>query len=144
MFLNIARSSKAKYKERKSLVTMSKFSPQNCVFYWTEFRRTVLKQPIRIEYLIKQKPRGALALQVNRIAGRQKLDWQLASFRQTLIFVDKNLDIHNWKGDHFFKRRSLIKLFFEPQTKLDFSSSNPNNFYILTSNTITDKCTLVS
>ena len=26
-----------------------------------EIRRTVLKQPIRIEYLIKQKPRGALA-----------------------------------------------------------------------------------
>ena len=144
MFLNIVPSSNTKYKERKSLVTMSKFSPQNCVFYWTEFRRTVLKQPIRIEYLIKQKPRGALALQVNRIADRQKLDWQLASFRQTLIFVDKNLDIHNWKGDHFLKRRSLIKLFFEPQTKLDFSSSNPNNFYILTSNTITDKCTLVS
>ena len=32
----------------------------------------------------------------------------------------------------------------EPQTKLNFSSSNPNNFYILTSNTITDKCTIVS
>ena len=32
---------------------------------------------------------------------------------------------------------------FEPQTKLNFSSSNPNNFYVLTSNTITDKYTLV-
>ena len=41
--------------------TVSKFSPQNCVFYQTEIRGTVLKQPIRIEYLIKQKPRGALA-----------------------------------------------------------------------------------
>ena len=144
MVPNFVLSSKAKCEERKSLPTMSNFYPQNCVFYQIKIRRTVLKQPIRIEYLIKQKPRGALALQVNRIADRQKLDWQLASFRQTLIFVDKNLDIHNWKGDHFLKRRSLIKLFFEPQTKLDFSSSNPNNFYILTSNTITDKCTLVS
>ena len=33
--------------------------------------------------------------------------------------------------------------FFEPHTNLNFSSSNPNNFHILTSNTITDKCTLV-
>ena len=134
-----------KVREKKKFAYHVKdFFLQNCAFYRMEIRRTVLKQPIRIEYLIKQKPRGALALQVNRIADRQKLDWQLASFRQTLIFVDKNLDIHNWKGDHFLKRRSLIKLFFEPQTKLDFSSSNPNNFYILTSNTITDKCTLVS
>ena len=30
-----------------------------------EIRRTVLKQPIRIEYLIKQKLRGAFALQIN-------------------------------------------------------------------------------
>ena len=44
---------------------MSIFFPQNCVFYRIEIRRTVLKQPIRIEYLIKQKPRGALVLQVN-------------------------------------------------------------------------------
>ena len=41
--------------------TVSKFSPQNCVFYRTEIHGTVLKQPIRIEHLIKQKPRGALA-----------------------------------------------------------------------------------
>ena len=33
--------------------------------------------------------------------------------------------------------------FFESQTKLIFSSSNPNNFYVLTFYTITDKCTLV-
>ena len=33
--------------------------------------------------------------------------------------------------------------FFQPQTNLKFISSNPNNFYILTSNTITDKCTSV-
>ena len=39
---------------------MSKFSPQNCVFCRTEFHGKVLKQPIRIEYLTKQKPRGAL------------------------------------------------------------------------------------
>ena len=49
----------AKCKEKKSLPTVSKFSPQNCVFYQTEIHETVLKQPIRIEYLIKQKPRGA-------------------------------------------------------------------------------------
>ena len=47
---------------------MSIFPPLNCVFYGMEIRRTLLKQPIRIEYLIKMKPRGALALQVNRIA----------------------------------------------------------------------------
>ena len=44
---------------------MSIFFPQNCVFYRIEIRRTVLKQPIRIEYLIKQKLRGAFALQIN-------------------------------------------------------------------------------
>ena len=55
----------AKCEERKSLPTMSIFFPQVCAFYRIEFRSTVLKQPIGIEYLIKQKPRGALALQVN-------------------------------------------------------------------------------
>ena len=42
----------------------------------------------------------------------------------------------------FLPRRYLISL-FEPQAKLNFSSSNPNRFYIVKSNTITDKCTLV-
>ena len=51
---------------------MSIFFPQNCVFYRIEIRRTVLKQPIRTEYLIKQKPRGVLALHVSRVADRQK------------------------------------------------------------------------
>ena len=51
--------------KEKSSPTMSNFFPQNCIFYRIEIRRTVLKQPIRIEYLIKQKPRGALALQIN-------------------------------------------------------------------------------
>ena len=46
---------------------MSKFSLQNYLFYQIEILGTVLKQPIRIQYLIKEKPRGALALQVNRI-----------------------------------------------------------------------------
>ena len=32
---------------------------------------------------------------------------------------------------------------FELKTKLNFSSSNPNNFCIVPSNTTTDKCTLV-
>ena len=40
------------------------FFPQKCVFYQIKIRRTMLKQPIRIEYLFKQKPRGALALQI--------------------------------------------------------------------------------
>ena len=62
LFSNIVSSSMAKCEEIKSLPTVSKFLPQNCVFYGTEIRGTVLKQPIRIEYLIKQKPRGALAL----------------------------------------------------------------------------------
>ena len=44
---------------------------------------------------------------------------------------------------NFLWKSSLTNLFFEPQTKLNFSSSNPNNFYILTSHTIADKCTLV-
>ena len=47
-----------------------KFSPQNCVFYRMVIQ-TVLKQPMTIEYLIKQKPGGALALQVNRISDRR-------------------------------------------------------------------------
>ena len=34
--------------------------------------------------------------------------------------------------------------FFEPQIELNFSSSIPNNFCILTCKTITDKCTLVT
>ena len=55
----------AKCEERKRLPTMSIFFPQNCVFYPIEIRRTELKQPIKIEYLIKQKPRGALVLQIN-------------------------------------------------------------------------------
>ena len=73
LFSNIVSSSLAKCEEskRKSLPTMSNFFPQNCVFYRIEIRRTVLKQPIRIEYLIKQKPRGALTLQVNRITDRR-------------------------------------------------------------------------
>ena len=62
----------AKSRERKNLPTMSIFFPQNCVFYRIKIHRTVLKQPIRIEYLIKQKARGTLALQVKRITDRQK------------------------------------------------------------------------
>ena len=34
---------------------------KNCIFYRTKIDRTLLKQPIRIEHLIKQKQRGALA-----------------------------------------------------------------------------------
>ena len=71
LFSNIVPSSMAKCEERKSLPIMSIFSRQNCVFYPMEIRGTLLKQPIRIDYLIKQKPRGALALQVNRIADRR-------------------------------------------------------------------------
>ena len=41
--------------------TVSKFPPQICLLYRTEIHGTVLRQPIRVEYLIKQKPRGALA-----------------------------------------------------------------------------------
>ena len=54
-----------KVRGKKKFTLMSKFSPQNCVFYRMEIRRAMLKQPIRTEYLIKQKPRGALAQQVN-------------------------------------------------------------------------------
>ena len=50
----------AKCKERKSLPTVSTFSPENFVFYGKEIHKTVLKQPITIEYLIRQKPRDAL------------------------------------------------------------------------------------
>ena len=45
----------AKCEERKTFPTMSNFFPPNCVFYRIEIRRTVLKQPIRTEYLVKQK-----------------------------------------------------------------------------------------
>ena len=69
LFSNIVPFSLAKCEERESQPAMSiDFFPQNYVFYWMEIRKTLLKQPIRIEYLIKQKPRAALALQVNRIA----------------------------------------------------------------------------
>ena len=34
-------------------------------------------------------------------------------------------------------------IFFEPQTKLNFDSNNPKSLYIVTSNTITDKCILI-
>ena len=66
MFSNIVPSSMAKSASKeKSSPTMSNFFLQNCIFYRIEIRRAVLKQPIRIEYLIKQKPRGVLALQIN-------------------------------------------------------------------------------
>ena len=74
LFSNIVPSSMAKWEERKRLPTTwpcQIFSSQNCVFYQMEIRRTVLKQPIRIRYLIKQKPGGTLALQVNRITDRR-------------------------------------------------------------------------
>ena len=71
MFSNIVSFTMAKCKERKSLPTLAIFF-RKTVFYRTEMRMTVLKQPIRIEYLIKRKPRGGLALQVKSIAGRQK------------------------------------------------------------------------
>ena len=71
LFSNVVPSSMANCKERKNLPTMSIFFRQNCVFYRMEIPRIVLKQPIRIECLIKQKPRGALALQVNRITDRR-------------------------------------------------------------------------
>ena len=38
-----------------------KIAPQIVYFTEKKFHRTVLKQRIRIKYLIKQKPRGALA-----------------------------------------------------------------------------------
>ena len=66
LFSNIVPSSMAKCKERKNLPTVSTFSPQKHIFYQIELRRTVLKQPIRIEYLIKQKPMILAAL-----AGKQ-------------------------------------------------------------------------
>ena len=53
------------------------------------------------------------------------LNQGLALFKQTqTLSRDKNLQTY----------------FFEPQTKLNFSSSNTKNFYVLTSKTITDKC----
>ena len=57
----------AKCEQRKSLPTLSKFSLQNCVFYRTEIHGTVLKQPIRIEYLIK--PQGVLEEKQERSEG---------------------------------------------------------------------------
>ena len=59
----------AKCKERKGLPIVSKFLPKNSVVYKTEIHGTVLEQPIRIEYIIKQKPRGALAGKQDRING---------------------------------------------------------------------------
>ena len=64
-FAHIAPSSMEKCEERKSLATVSIVSPQKCVFYRTKIHRTVSKQPIRVENLIKQKPRDAFAFQVS-------------------------------------------------------------------------------
>ena len=65
MFSNIVPSSMAKSaKKERVYLPCQMFFPQNCIFYRIEIRRTVLKQPIRIEYQ-KQKSRGALALQIN-------------------------------------------------------------------------------
>ena len=58
-------------EERKSLPTASKMSLESCVFYQTEIHGTVLKQPIRIEYLIKQKLRGLLAGKQDRMDDRR-------------------------------------------------------------------------
>ena len=74
MFLPLWQS--ARKSATKVYLPCQKNFPQNCVFYRMEIHRTVLKQPIRIEYLIKQKPRGALALQVNRIADNQSKIYQ--------------------------------------------------------------------
>ena len=76
----------AKCEERKSLPTVSKLLPQNCVFYRTEIRGTVLKQPIKIEYLIKQKPRGAHALQVKRIAQKGRIE-EVGNFYSVFLLV---------------------------------------------------------
>ena len=51
----------AKCEGRKSLPTVSKLSTQNFVFYLAEIHGTALKQPIRMDYLIKQNPWDALA-----------------------------------------------------------------------------------
>ena len=45
----------------ESLPNVSKFFASKLCVYQTEIHRTMLRQPIRIEYLIKHKPRGALA-----------------------------------------------------------------------------------
>ena len=51
---------------------VSKISPQNCVFY----ENFLLKQPIRTEYLIKQKPQDALVGKQERMKrGRQPAFW---------------------------------------------------------------------
>ena len=84
---------------------------------------------------------------------------RLVLFRQTqTISSHRNLDKHNSKVFQAFDsclvafyennnksslKRSLTNLVFQPETKLNFSSNNPNNFYILTSSTIIDKCTIV-
>ena len=62
----------AKCDVRKRLPNVSDFLPQKYVFYQTEIHGTVLKQPIRIEYLIKQKPRGALASKQNHTKGSHR------------------------------------------------------------------------
>ena len=56
-------------KEKVYLLSLSKFSQQNCVFYRTEIHRTVMKQPIRTDNLIKQKPRAAVAGKHDRREG---------------------------------------------------------------------------
>ena len=60
LFSNISPYSKATCEERKFAYHVKTFAA-NCVIYRTQIQGTVLKQPIRIEYLIKQKSRGALA-----------------------------------------------------------------------------------
>ena len=59
-FQNILKNVNASCEERKFAYHVKTFAAY-CVIYRTQIQGTVLKQPIRIEYLIKQKSRGALA-----------------------------------------------------------------------------------
>ena len=116
LFSNNVSSSISKCEERKNLPTVPKLSPQNCVFYRIEIRGTVLKQPIIIEYLIKQKPRGVLALQVNRIAEKRVIQkGQVASYsfflqvsNKTIYLVaELNYEVTNRKKFQVFKNVSF-------------------------------------
>ena len=72
MFSKVVPFPMAKCEERKSLPTISKSLAQNCVLYRTEIYETMLKQPIRIEYLIKHEPRGTLAGRQERKEGSNR------------------------------------------------------------------------
>ena len=64
---------------------------------------------------------------------------------ETFLTFDYCLVVFYQNNKKFPLTKEILNqpIYLNLTTKLNFSSSNPNIFYIVTSSTITDKCTLV-